>query len=258
VELSDDVLHFFTFLPVLVPQQKRTAIAELCHRLSWGLVLGKFELNFNDGTVRFLTSTIYPKGELPRELLQRIIMLNLSTMDLRLPAFMGVLYADRSPNEAAQLIPQPPKLEAGKQMQLKKAVERNASVITHDSLPLLNADDAQLVELFQRLLDNAIRFRAKAPPRVHVGVQPRQQDWLFSVQDNGIGIHAQHFERIFTPFCKPADEPGENFKGVGLAVCKRIVERHGGRIWVESQPGAGSSFYFTIPHIFLPVVQPVN
>ena len=139
---------------------------------------------------------------------------------------------------------------------LQVAIEEGNAVIVHDPLPLVMADASQLVQLFQNLLGNAIKFRSDRRPEIHVGAErlPLQQagegwdgGWLFSVQDNGIGIEPGHAERIFAIFQRLhtwEEYPGT---GIGLAVCKKIVARHGGRIWVESEPGLGSAFYFALP-----------
>ncbi len=159
---------------------------------------------------------------------------------------------------------------------LKMAIEETGAVITHDPLPTMTGDESQLVQLFQNLIDNAIKFRGKETPDIHISAthesrktmddgretidqlrtarlsSPKSQpsklkeDWVFSVRDNGIGIDPQDKERIFTIFQRLH---GRNYSGtgIGLSICKRIVDRHAGRIWVESEPEKGSTFYFTIP-----------
>jgi signal transduction histidine kinase len=130
---------------------------------------------------------------------------------------------------------------------LRIAVKESGAEVTHDALPVVMGDSRQLLQLFQNLIGNALKFRREAPPRIHVGVAAQDDCWRFSVSDNGIGIAAEYHERIFVLFQRlhgRGDYPGT---GIGLAVCKRIVDRHGGRISVQSAPGAGSTFHFTIP-----------
>ncbi|HUS11024.1 MAG TPA: PAS domain S-box protein [Pyrinomonadaceae bacterium] len=126
-------------------------------------------------------------------------------------------------------------------------IQNNSAVITHDRLPSLRVDRTQMVQLLQNLLTNAIKFRGSEPPRVHLSAKRMETDCVFSVQDNGIGIGAEHVNRIFLVFERLHDRTQYPGTGIGLAICKKIVERHGGRIWVESQPGAGSTFFFTLP-----------
>ncbi len=130
---------------------------------------------------------------------------------------------------------------------LQKATKETAAVVTHDPLPTVWGDAPQLAQVLQNLIANALKFHGPEPPRVHISVQSRDGDWRFSVRDNGIGIDPQYADRIFVLFQRlhpMAEYPGT---GMGLAIAKKIVERHGGRIWVESEPGKGSNFCFTIP-----------
>jgi PAS domain S-box-containing protein len=132
---------------------------------------------------------------------------------------------------------------------LRVAIAESAAVIRHDPLPTVLADPVQLAQLFQNLLSNALKFRAEAPPHIRVGVEQRQNEWRFSVRDNGIGIPAEAAERIFLLFERLHGRGHYPGAGIGLALCQKIVTRHGGRIWVESQEGEGATFYFTIPVI---------
>ena len=130
---------------------------------------------------------------------------------------------------------------------LSVAIEENHTIITNDELPTVRVDATQLVQLFQNLLSNGIKFRGNNTPFVHVSFTENSDEWVFSVKDNGIGIAPAYYERIFVIFRRlqtKAEYPGT---GIGLAICKKIVERHGGKISVESELGKGSTFYFTIP-----------
>jgi light-regulated signal transduction histidine kinase (bacteriophytochrome) len=131
---------------------------------------------------------------------------------------------------------------------LKRAIEETEAEVTHDPLPTVMADEAQLAQVFQNLIANAIKFRREGvPPRVHISAEQRGDEWMFSVADNGIGIDPDQAERIFQIFQRLHTREEYEGTGIGLALCKRIVERHGGRIWVASEVGHGSTFTFTLP-----------
>ncbi len=130
---------------------------------------------------------------------------------------------------------------------LQSIIEESAAVVTHDSLPAVMADETQLTQLFQNLIGNAVKFSGNRPPKIHIGARREDNSWLFSVHDNGIGIDPEYIDRIFVIFQRLHSKTEYPGSGIGLAICKKIVERHGGRIWVESEPDKGSTFYFTIP-----------
>jgi PAS domain S-box-containing protein len=130
---------------------------------------------------------------------------------------------------------------------LQEVLTESGASVKRDPLPTVRADDSQLVQLFQNLIGNAIKFRKQGPPRIHVSANPNGQEWIFLVRDNGIGFDPQYSDRIFRMFQRlhgRSEYPGS---GMGLAICKKIVERHGGKIWVKSEPGKGSTFFFTLP-----------
>jgi len=127
------------------------------------------------------------------------------------------------------------------------AIRENDATITHDDLPTVLGNPAQVRQLFQNLIGNAIKFRSEQAPRIHVSAEEKENEWVFFVRDNGIGIDPQYKDRIFVIFQRlhsRGDYPGT---GIGLAICRKIIQRHGGRIWVESELGKGSTVYFTMP-----------
>ncbi|NQE35151.1 ATP-binding protein [Microcoleus asticus] len=129
---------------------------------------------------------------------------------------------------------------------LQGAIRQTQAVVTYNELPAVMGDISQLVQLFQNLVSNAIKYRHDAPPVVHITACKQEKDWLFSVSDNGIGIATQHQERIFQIFQRLHTQREYSGTGIGLAICQKIVERHGGCIWVDSEPDRGSTFHFTL------------
>jgi signal transduction histidine kinase len=130
---------------------------------------------------------------------------------------------------------------------LELAIRESAARVTHDSLPVVNGDEVQLGQLFHNLIGNALKYRNGGEATIHVGCRRRAGDWMFLVRDNGIGIDPRFGEKIFAIFQRLHNREQYSGTGIGLALCKRIVERHGGKIWVESEPGKGATFFFTLP-----------
>jgi signal transduction histidine kinase len=130
---------------------------------------------------------------------------------------------------------------------LQVEIEKCRAIVTHDQLPTLLADPIQFIQLFQNLIDNGIKFRREEPPHVHISAEHKEKEWVISLCDNGIGIDPKHSTCIFDIFQRVHDSSEYSGNGIGLATCKKIVENHGGRIWVESIPGKGSTFKFAIP-----------
>jgi light-regulated signal transduction histidine kinase (bacteriophytochrome) len=135
-------------------------------------------------------------------------------------------------------------------LNLRGAVDESGALVTHDPLPMVKADEMQLTQLFQNLVGNAIKYQKTGIPNVHISAAMNGEDkWNFSVKDNGLGIDPQYFEKIFGMFQRLHKREEFAGTGIGLAICKKIVERHGGKISVESQPEHGSTFHFTLAGI---------
>jgi len=129
---------------------------------------------------------------------------------------------------------------------LATLIEEKHAIITNDALPTVMADASHLMQVFQNLISNAIKFQGENVPHIHVSAQDKGLEWVFSIRDNGIGIEKQYADRVFVIFQRLHTRQEYPGTGIGLAVCKRIVERHGGRIWFESEPSKGSAFLFTM------------
>lgn len=133
-------------------------------------------------------------------------------------------------------------------LNLDGALRESGGVVTYDALPRVNVDRAQLAQLFQNTIGNAIKYRGVDPPSVHVSVvQNDAHEWIFSMRDNGLGIEPRYFEKIFVMFQRLHGRAEFSGTGIGLSLCRKIAERHGGRMWVESALGAGSTFYLSLP-----------
>jgi light-regulated signal transduction histidine kinase (bacteriophytochrome) len=130
---------------------------------------------------------------------------------------------------------------------LARTIRDSQAEITCDELPVVLGHPRHIAQLLQNMITNAIKFRGDAPPRVHISAERRADAWVIAVRDNGIGIAPEYAERIFVVFQRLHTRTEYPGTGIGLAICKKIVERHGGQIWVEAQPGQGSTFFFTLP-----------
>ncbi|HJW27503.1 MAG TPA: ATP-binding protein [Rhodocyclaceae bacterium] len=130
---------------------------------------------------------------------------------------------------------------------LEPRISELRAEVTRDELPVVLGDRSQLAQVLHNLVDNGLKYHGSDPPRVHVGAEPQGEEWVVSVRDNGIGIAPRHHRRIFDIFRRLHTQQAYPGTGIGLALCRKVVERHGGRIWVESEPGKGSVFRFTLP-----------
>jgi light-regulated signal transduction histidine kinase (bacteriophytochrome) len=131
-------------------------------------------------------------------------------------------------------------------LNLKVSMDETSAIVRWGDLPLVRADRVRLVQLFQNLIGNAIKYRSEAAPCIQINAECGENEWIFAVKDNGIGIKPEYAEQVFGVF-KRLHGPAYPGTGIGLAICQRIVEMHGGRIWVESELGHGSTFCFTLP-----------
>ncbi|MBD3338119.1 MAG: PAS domain-containing protein, partial [Candidatus Lokiarchaeota archaeon] len=130
---------------------------------------------------------------------------------------------------------------------LKSSIYENNAEITHDPLPTILADSSQIYQVLQNLISNSIKFRSEKPPKIHISAETTHNEWIFSIKDNGIGIDSKYFDRIFIAFQRLHSKTKYSGTGIGLAICKKIIKRHGGKIWIESEEGKGSTFFFSIP-----------
>jgi light-regulated signal transduction histidine kinase (bacteriophytochrome) len=134
---------------------------------------------------------------------------------------------------------------------LSETIKSTGATVTHGNLPVVNIPESGFMQLFQNLIGNALKFHGKEPLKITISAEKKDTEWKFGVHDNGIGIEPQYKDRIFQIFQRLHSLHEYPGTGIGLAICKKIVENHGGRIWVESEAGKGSTFYFTIPILFI-------
>jgi light-regulated signal transduction histidine kinase (bacteriophytochrome) len=140
---------------------------------------------------------------------------------------------------------------------LSSAIERTGAEIRYRDLPTVMSEPVQLSQIFQNLIGNAIKFHGEEPPRIKIAAKSSGTEWMFFVSDNGIGIDGSHFDRIFTIFQRLHERGAYEGTGLGLAIVKKLVERHGGRIAVESEPGQGTTFIFTLPKATMPLGEAI-
>jgi PAS domain S-box-containing protein len=162
----------------------------------------------------------------------------------------GLLDLSRIGTRGAELVPTDARAVLDRALKsLELAIHDAGASVTAGALPTVSADPGQLESVFLNLVSNAIKFRGTIAPEVHVSAEPGDREWIFAVRDNGVGIDAEYFDRIFVIFQRLHPRDAYPGTGMGLALARKIVERHGGRIWVESEPGEGSTFFFTLPHV---------
>lgn len=168
----------------------------------------------------------------------------------RMERLIGDLLAYSRVSSAPQDLTEIPAGDAARHAveNLRETIADSGARVHVSDLPRVRADPTQLTQLFQNLIGNAVKFRGPDPPRVDVSAERRDGTWEFTVRDNGIGIDPTHHERVFTMFQRLHPRTRYEGTGIGLAICKAIVERHGGRIWIDSEPGRGSIFRFTFPY----------
>jgi hypothetical protein len=159
-------------------------------------------------------------------------LLDFSRIDSRGTDFVTRTSCDRALNDAIQNI--------------RSLIEESGAIITRQSLPHVMGDPIQLTRLFQNLVVNSIKYRSEEPPKIHIAAEVNSSDWLLSVKDNGVGIDPQYAEKVFGIFKSLQSRDKATGSGMGLAICRKIVTRHDGRIWVESALGKGATFYFTL------------
>jgi light-regulated signal transduction histidine kinase (bacteriophytochrome) len=176
----------------------------------------------------------------------RYIVKGASRMEAMVRDLLAYTQASANSNEPAPVVDATSALEAALS-NLRASIDDSAACVTCAALPRVRIHQVHLTQLFQNLIGNAIKYRAEQVPRIRIGAERRQQQWLISVEDNGIGIEPEFKEHIFGIFKRLHTADEYSGTGVGLAICQRIVDRAGGRIWVESQPGRGSTFFFTLP-----------
>lgn len=168
--------------------------------------------------------------------------------DALLTDLLAYIHASLGPDDAREAVPLQSALD-GALLNLRAAIEESGATITYDPMPALPIAAVHAQQIFQNLIGNALKYRRDAPPVVHVGAQKQGSGWVFSVRDNGIGIDPQYTTQVFGLFKRLHSASEYSGTGIGLAICKKLVERYGGRIWVESELGKGSTFFFFIPEL---------
>ena len=134
------------------------------------------------------------------------------------------------------------------QKNLKPLIDENNAIIDHDPLPLIYANEQMMIQLFQNLIGNAIKYRSKETPKIHISSENVDDEYIFAIKDNGIGIDKKYLEKIFTIFQRLHSREEYDGTGIGLAISQRILQKHHGKIWAESELGRGTTFFFTIPN----------